>query len=124
MTWPPLPETNSPRCTTRRNVPPKRGEDWLFDCGMVEKVRPVLTFSVPFADTDRAVLTVVFHSTTLSGSQFEVKVPVPFLKDDAFIAQSVATYPAARAIRQLGALNLAQLANVETAMFQWLGKTA
>jgi mRNA interferase MazF len=91
---------------------------------MVEKVRPVLTFSVPFADTDRAVLTVVFHSTTLSGSQFEVKVPVPFLKDDAFIAQSVATYPAARAIRQLGALNLAQLANVETAMFQWLGKTA
>jgi len=30
-------------------VPPRRGEVWLFDCGMVEKVRPVLIFSVPFA---------------------------------------------------------------------------
>jgi hypothetical protein len=36
-------------------VPPKRGEVWLFDCGMVEKVRPVLIFSVPFAEADRAV---------------------------------------------------------------------
>jgi mRNA interferase MazF len=69
---------------------------------MVEKVRPVLIFSVSFADSDRAVLTVVFHSTTLRGSQFEVKVQVPFPKDGALIAQSVATYPTARAIRKLG----------------------
>lgn len=105
-------------------MPPKRGEVWLFDCGMVEKVRPVLIFSVPFADTDRAVLTVVFHSTTLRGSQFEIKVQVPFLKDGAFVAQSIATYPTVRAIRKLGALNPAQLADVETAVFQWLGKTS
>jgi hypothetical protein len=26
---------------------PSRGEVWLFDCGMVEKVRPVLILSVP-----------------------------------------------------------------------------
>ena len=99
-------------------MPPKRGEVWLCDCGMVEKVRPVLIFSVPFADTDRALLTVVFHSTTLRGSQFEVTVQVPFLKDGAFIAQSIATYPTARAIRKLGALNAAQLAAVETAVFK------
>lgn len=105
-------------------MPPKRGEVWLFDCGMVEKVRPVLIFSVPFADTDRSVLTVVFHSTALRGSQFEVKVQVPFLIDGAFIAQSIATYPTARAIRKLGALNAAQLADVETAVFKWLGKNA
>ena len=86
-------------------MPPKRGEVWMFDCGMVEKVRPVLIFSVPFTDSDRAVVTVVFHSTALRGSQFEVEVKVPFLKDGAFIAQSVATYPTARAIRKLGALN-------------------
>ena len=91
---------------------------------MVEKVRPVLIFSVPFADTDRALLTVVFHSTTLRGSQFEVTVQVPFLKDGAFIAQSIATYPTARAIRKLGALNATQLAAVETAVFKWLGSTA
>jgi len=90
---------------------------------MVEKVRPVLILSVPFAATDRAVVTVVFHSTTLRGSQFEVKVQVPFLKDGAFVAQSVATYPTARAIRKLGALNPAQLADVVVVVFKWLGKT-
>lgn len=103
-------------------MPPSRGEVWLFDCGMVEKVRPVLILSVPFSDTDRSVLTVVFHSTTLRGSQFEIKVQVPFLKHGAFVAQSIATYPTARAIRKMGALNPAQLADVETAVFKWLGK--
>ena len=34
-----------------------RGEVWLFDCGMIEKVRPVLILSIPFADKDRAVVT-------------------------------------------------------------------
>src|SRR5262245_2868766 len=34
---------------------------------MVEKVPPVLIFSVPFG----SVVTVVFHSTSLRGSQFE-----------------------------------------------------
>jgi mRNA interferase MazF len=60
---------------------PKRGEVWMFDCGMAEKVRPVLVLSIPFGDADRAVVTVVFHSTALRGSPFEVKVQLPFLKD-------------------------------------------
>lgn len=102
---------------------PTRGEVWMFDCGMAEKVRPVVVLSIPFADTDRAVVTVVFHSTALRGSQFEVKVQMPFLKEGAFIAQSLATYPTVRAIRKLGTLNTAQLTAVETAVFQWLGKT-
>lgn len=100
----------------------RRGEVWLFDCGMAEKVRPVLILSVPFGDTDRAVVTVVFHSTALRGSQFEVQVQVPFLKEGAFIAQSLATYPTVRAIRRLGTLGPAQLAEVEAAVFKWLGK--
>ena len=101
-----------------------RGEVWLFDCGMVEKVRPVLIFSVPFADSDRAVVSVVFHSTALRGSQFEVQVQVPFLKDGAFIAQSIATYPVVRAIRKMGALHATQLVKVEFAVFKWLGRAA
>jgi mRNA interferase MazF len=101
----------------------RRGEVWLFDCGMAEKVRPVLILSVPFADTDRAVVTVVFHSTALRGSRFEVKVQVQFLKEGAFIAQSIATYPTTRAIRRLGMLNPAQVTLVEQAVFGWLGKT-
>lgn len=101
---------------------PRRGEVWLFDCGMVEKVRPVLILSIPFRESDRALVTVVFHTTALRGSEFEVNNPVPFLKDGAFLAQSLATYPTARAIRRLGRLNEAQLRVVEKAVFRWLGR--
>jgi mRNA interferase MazF len=90
---------------------------------MAEKVRPVLILNIPFDDNDRAVVTVVFHSTAVRGSQFEMKFHVPFLKDGAFVAQSVATYPTARAIRKLGVLQPNQLATVESAVFKWLGKT-
>lgn len=114
--------TTLPRFTIRRNVLPKRGEVWLFDCGMVEKVRPVLILSIPFADTDRSVITVVFHTTALRGSQFEIEIQVPFLKDDAFVTQSIATYPTTRAIRKLGTLNAIQLAEVEAGVFRWMGK--
>ena len=89
---------------------------------MVAKVRPVLILSIPFADSDRAVTTVVFHTTTLRASEFEVSVQVPFLKQGAFVAQSIATFPIARAIRKLGALNLTQLAEVEATVFKWLGR--
>ena len=90
---------------------------------MVEKVRPVLIFSVPSADTDRAVVSVVFHSTALRGSQFDTKVEVPFLKDGAFIAQSVATYPTVRAMRKMGILNPSEFAAVESTVFKWLGRS-
>lgn len=59
----------------------------------------------------------------LRGSQFEVKIRVPFLKEGVFFAQSIATYPIAHAIRKLGALNTEQLAEVETAVFKWLGQS-
>ena len=58
----------------------------------------------------------------MRGSQFEIKLRVPFLKDGAFIAQSVATYPTARAVRKLGALSATQLADVESGVFKWLGR--
>jgi hypothetical protein len=32
---------------------------------MIEKVRPVLILSIPFSDADRALVTVVFHTTAL-----------------------------------------------------------
>jgi mRNA interferase MazF len=91
---------------------------------MVAKVRPVLILSIPFADNDRAVVSVVFHTTALRGSQFEVKIQVPFLKQGAFVAQSIATYPIARAIRKLGVLNTTELAQIEAAVFKWLGRSA
>ena len=108
----------------RRNVPPRRGEVRLFDCDMVAKVRPVLILSIPFRDSDRAIVTVIFHTTTLRGSEFEVKIQAPFLKEGAFVAQSIATYPIARAIRKLGELSPTQLVAVEAAVFRWLGRFA
>jgi mRNA interferase MazF len=66
---------------------------------------------------------VVFHSTALRGSLFEVPVEVPFLERGAFVGQSVATYPTARAIRKLGVLSPVHLATVEAAVFRWLGKS-
>ena len=101
---------------------PLRGEVWLFDCGIVEKVRPVLILSIPFRESDRALVTVVFHTTALRGSEFEVSIPIPFLKNGAFLAQSLATYPTARAIRRLGRLEETQLSHVEKAVFHWLGR--
>jgi mRNA interferase MazF len=103
------------------SMTPRRGEVWMFDCGMVEKIRPVLILSIPFGDADRALVTVVFHSTALRGSEFEIPVSVSFLKEGAFIAQSVATYPPARAIRRLGVLNPSQLNLVQNEVFRWLG---
>src|SRR5437764_9796838 len=96
----PMQAIKSPPCSTRRNVAPKRGEVWLWDCGMAEKVRPVLILSIPFADKERSLVSVVFHTTALRGSQFEIQIPVPFLKTGAFVAQSIATYPTAHAIRK------------------------
>jgi mRNA interferase MazF len=90
---------------------------------MVGKVRPVFILSIPFADADRALVTVVFHTTAVRNSQFEVKIEVPFLKEGAFVAQSIATYPTVRAIRKLGALNATQLAEVEAGVFTWLGRS-
>jgi mRNA interferase MazF len=105
---------------TARNM--KRGEVWLWDCGMVEKERPVLILSVPFGDADRAVVTVVFHSTALRGSEYEVTVSCPFLKPGAFVCQSLATYPTTRAIRKLGLLQPMQLEAVQTMVFKWQGR--
>jgi len=103
---------------------PKRGEVWLFDLGMTEKVRPALIVSVAFGDTDRALVTIVPHTTSLRGSQHEVAVNVPFLKPGAFVVQGVATYPNVRALRRLGALKPDQFDLVFAGLLGWLGHNA
>jgi mRNA interferase MazF len=42
---------------------PDRGEVWLVDLGYVAKTRPCLLLSVPIIDTDRALVTVIPHTT-------------------------------------------------------------
>ena len=100
---------------------PARGEVWLFDLGMVEKVRPALIVSVAYGLADRALVTIVPHTTSLRGSAYEISVKLPFLKPGAFLAQNVSTYPNVRAIRKLGALKRDQFDLVFAGLLRWLG---
>jgi mRNA interferase MazF len=101
---------------------PVRGDVWLFDLGMAEKVRPALVISVAFGDADRALVTIVPHTTSLRGSQFEIPVSVSFLKAGAFVVQGVSTYPHVRAIRKLGVLKTDQFRLVFAGVLRWLGQ--
>ena len=101
---------------------PARGEVWLFDLGMTEKVRPALVISVALGDADRALVTVVPLTTGSRGSQFEISVSVPFLKAGAFVAQGVSTYPHVRAMRKLGVLKSDQFSLVFAGGLRWLGQ--
>lgn len=102
-------------------IAPRRGEVWLVDLGMVAKVRPAVIISVPAADTDRALATLVPHTTSVRGSRFEAAVPVPFLKSGAFDAQNLVTIPHAKLLRVLGQLTPSQLSAVEVVVRIWLG---
>jgi mRNA interferase MazF len=100
---------------------PTRGEVWLFDLGMAAKTRPVLVVSAVYGDTDRAIVTVVPHTTELRGSPFEIAVASPFLRQRAFLVQGISTYPKAWAIRRIGILNREQMAAVMLGVQKWLG---
>ena len=100
---------------------PQRGEVWLVDLGLAAKVRPALVISVPAGDADRALATLVPHTTSVRGSRFEATVSVPFLKSGAFDAQNLVTIPHAKLLRVLGKLNPQQLAGVEAVLRIWLG---
>jgi mRNA interferase MazF len=103
---------------------PARGEVWLFDLGMEAKVRPVLIVSVAYGQLDRALVTILPHTTSLPGSQYEIAVNVAFLKTGAFLVQNVATYPTVRAIRRLGVLRKDQFDFVFSGLLRWLGHTS
>jgi mRNA interferase MazF len=103
-------------------VTPVRGDVRLFDLGLAEKVRPALVISVAFGDADRALVTIVPHTTSIRGSQFEIPVNVSFLKAGAFVVQGVSTYPHVRAIRKLGALKPDQFRLVFAGVLRWLGQ--
>ena len=100
---------------------PQRGEVWLVDLGMAAKVRPAVVISVPADDADRALVTLVPHTTSSRQSRFEVAVSLPVLRAGVFDAQNLITIPHAKLVRVLGRLSGAQLAAVERGVCTWLG---
>jgi len=100
---------------------PRRGEVWLVDLGLAAKIRPCLMLGVPTADEDRALVTVVPHTTSLRGTRYEVSVPTSFLRAGGFDAQGIVTVPTVRLMRPLGTLSSDQLQAVVTGVCLWLG---
>src|SRR5437016_11820573 len=100
---------------------PRRGEVWLVDLGMAAKVRPALVISAPADEVDRALVTLVPHTTSARQSRFEVSVSVPFLRAGVFDAQNLVTIPHAKLVRLLGKLSAVHLVVVERAVCLWLG---
>lgn len=97
-----------------------RSEVRIVDLGMVAKVRPCLVISTPALIQDRALVTVVTHTTSTPGSRFEIPIKTRFLDIGAFDAQSLVTVSEVKFLRKLGNLQPEQLSAVEDAVRQWL----
>jgi mRNA interferase MazF len=98
----------------------KRGEVWLVDLGYAAKTRPCLVFSIEAEDTDRALTTVVSHTTSVRGTRFEVNLNIRFLQKGAFDTQNIISVSHAKFIRKLGSLTDEQMQQVEDAVKFWL----
>ena len=101
----------------------KRGEVWQIDFGLAAKIRPALILGCDIADEDRVLVGVVYHTTSLRGSRYEVPLKVPGLEPGGFDAQSIYTIPAVKLIRRRAILTSDQLLMVEAKVKLWLGLT-
>ena len=101
-----------------------RGEVWLVDLGIAAKVRPCLVLSVQPDPSDRVLVTLVPHTTSVRGSRFEVVVAKPFLKAGAFDAQGLVTVTPQRLLRKLGSLQPGEMRLVENGVKKWLALPA
>ena len=101
--------------------PPNRGEVWLVDLGLAAKIRPALVLNVLPGEKERSLTTMVPHTTSLRGSQYEVPIEVTFLRPGAFDTQGLVTVPTARLVRRLGSLSPEQMKAVENGVRAWLG---
>lgn len=104
--------------------PLHRGEVWLVDLGLAAKIRPCLLVGVPVAEEDRALVTVLPHTTSLRGTRYEISVPASFLRSGAFDAQGIVTVPTVRLMQRLGTLKPAELNAVLGGLRLWLGMNA
>jgi mRNA interferase MazF len=98
----------------------RRGQVWLVDLGYAAKIRPAVIISVEPLDTDRALITLVPHTTSLRGSQFEIPTSEKFLHPGAFDAQNLITVSNAKLVRKLGQLSSSTLKDVLEAVKRWL----
>lgn len=97
-----------------------RGDIWLVDLGMVQKIRPVVVLSVRYQDHERALVTYVPRTTSLRNSRFEVVHQGRGFLPGAFDAQSIGTVPSVKLIRRIAQLDASIMSRVEDAVRGWL----
>lgn len=99
----------------------KRGEVWIVDLGMAAKIRPCVIVSIPIEDQDRALVTLIPHTTSVRGSRFEVAIAVPGLERGAFDVQNVVTVPIVKLVRKTAKLSDGDLQTLSRELGTWLG---
>ena len=85
----------------------------MVDLGLAAKARPCLLLSDWPADEDLALITVVGHTTTLRGNQWEHPCPKPFLREGAFHLQQINSVPVSKLMRKLGDLSAGELVVID-----------
>ena len=71
----------------------KRGDIWLVDLGLAQKVRPAVILSVAYLDHERALVTYVPRTTSVRQTRFEVEHRALGFDPGSFDAQSIGTMP-------------------------------
>jgi mRNA interferase MazF len=99
----------------------ERGEVWQVDFGMAAKVRPALLLTGEPADDELDLFTVLLHTTSTRGNQWELIIPKSFLKPGAFHLQQVQTISGAKLLRRLGCLTHDEIQRVKDRLADRLG---
>lgn len=97
-----------------------RGDIWLVDLGMIQKVRPAVVLSVQYEDHERALVTYVPRTTSLRNSRFEVIHEGRGFLPGAFDAQSIGTVPSVKLVKRIAQLDDRTLGQIEDAVRSWL----
>ncbi len=104
-----------------RKVQMRRGQVWLVDLGMVAKVRPCLLLTDFPSDDELALVSVIAHTTSLRGNQWELSIRKSFLKPGAFHLQQILSVPIAHFVRNLGELTSEEFGSVQERLKLRLG---
>jgi mRNA interferase MazF len=101
----------------------RRRDVWLVDFGIEGKVRPCLLLTdYPSAENELALITVIEHTTSTRGGEWEIEIRKPFLKrGGVFHLQQLQSVKLTRFERRLGVLTEAEMRTIESHLRRRLG---
>lgn len=94
----------------------KRGEIWLIDLGLVQKVRPCLFLSVEYLGHERAVVTYIPRTTHTRNTRFEIPHIAHGFDPGAFDVQGIGSIPDVKLEKRLAVLDQRTIQQIETAL--------